>query len=291
VTPGSCGGSSATVGPCTANAVVEAASTTASRFNMTDIFVHYRRQVHNFCLNRQYFLSVRKKSDLGYVRRVTSPLDNPAWSALTGPQSFLAEQHGLAARFPADMSPFHAIGSPDGWADLAELTAPGSEFAMSGEFLDPPPGWEITMEWPAVQMVGTRMTGEPFAEAVELGAADVPEMLDLVERTKPGPFRKRTVELGRYLGVRRDGKLVAMAGERLRVPGYTEISAVCTDPEYRGQGLAAGLMRAVAEGILASGATPFLATLASNAPAIRVYERLGFSHRRDVLFTSYRSPL
>ena len=95
-------------------------------------------------------------------------------------------------------------------------------------------------------MVGTGVHGEPDPEAVVLTGADAAEVLDLVDRTEPGPFRKRTVELGRYLGIRRDGPLVAMAGERLRVPGYTEISAVCTDPAYRGQGLAARLTRAVA---------------------------------------------
>jgi predicted GNAT family acetyltransferase len=118
----------------------------------------------------------------------------------------------------------------------------------------------------------------------------VPEVLDLVARTEPGPFRKRTVELGRYLGIRRDGVLVAMAGERLRVPGWTEISAVCTDPAHRGQGLAARLVRALAHGIRARGERPFLAAAAENVGAVRLYEALGFTVRREVTFAVVHTP-
>ena len=117
-----------------------------------------------------------------------------------------------------------------------------------------------------VQMAGTGMTGVADPEAVALTETDVPEMLDLVERAQPGPFRKRTIELGRYLGIRRAGRLVAMAGERLRLPGWTEVSAVCTDPEFRGQGLGARLTLAVAAGILERGELPFLHAAAPTTP-------------------------
>lgn len=130
----------------------------------------------------------------------------------------------------------------------------------------------------------------PDAEAVRLGPADVPDMLDLVERTQPGPFEPRTVELGTYLGIRRDGALVAMAGERLHPPGWTEISAVCTDPGHRGEGLATRLILAVAHGIRERGETPFLHTAASNTGAIRLYESLGFRLRRRVRFMAARVP-
>jgi len=114
-------------------------------------------------------------------------------------------------------------------------------------------------------------------------------MLDLVARAQPGPFRKRTIDLGRYLGIRtEDGRLVAMAGERLRMPGWTEVSAVCTDPEFRGKGLGARLTLAVAAGILARGELPFLHTVHDNDNAIRLYERLGFEHSGDVVFASFR---
>ena len=115
-------------------------------------------------------------------------------------------------------------------------------------------------------------------EAVRLGADDVPDMLALVARTRPGPFLPRTVELGTYLGIRREGRLIAMAGERLHPPGWTEISAVCTDAAFRGQGLGSRLVRAVALGIRERGETPFLHTAATNTAAIRLYESLGFRH-------------
>jgi len=130
----------------------------------------------------------------------------------------------------------------------------------------------------------------PDPEAVPLTTADAAEMLDLVARTDPGPFRKRTVELGRYLGIRRDGRLIAMAGERLRCGRWIEISAVCTDPAFRGQGLAGRLTRAVAHGIREQGGTPFLAATAANTGALRLYRALGFTYRRDVTFAILRAP-
>lgn len=127
-------------------------------------------------------------------------------------------------------------------------------------------------------------------EAVRLGPADVPEMLDLVEHTQPGPLLPRTIELGTYLGIRRGGALVAMAGERLHPPGRTEISAVCTDPDFRGAGLATRLVLAVAHGIRERGETPFLHTAATNTTAIRLYESLGFRLRRTTRFMAARVP-
>ena len=144
---------------------------------------------------------------------------------------------------------------------------------------------ELFDSWPAGAIVADRasrrfLRAEPNPESARLTAADVPEILDLIARTRPGPFRPRTIELGSYPGIRQDRALVAMAGERMRPPGWTEISAVCTDPAYRGRGPATSLVRAVAAGIRARGETPFLHTAASNAPAIRLYESIGFRLRR-----------
>ena len=122
-----------------------------------------------------------------------------------------------------------------------------------------------------------------------LGPADVPEMLALVERTRPGPFLPRTIEMGTYLGIRRDGELVAMAGERLHPPGWTEISAVCTDERFRGHGLATRLVLAVAAGIRERGETPLLHAAATNVHAIRLYESLGFARRRHTRFVGLRA--
>ena len=224
---------------------------------------------------------------------LTHPLDNPARAALLGPQAHLAERCGGAACFAADVSPF--VGLPDepdqaDWADLAKLVGPGGIAATAGVPAEPPPGWRVLMTIAGVQLTGEALAAEPYAEAIPLGPADVPEMLDLVARTKPGPFLQRTIEFGGYLGIRRDGVLAAMAGERLRPPGWAEISAVCTDPAFRGQGLATRLTRAVAAAIRARGEMPFLHAAAENVTAIRLYESLGFRLRRPAEFVVARAP-
>jgi predicted GNAT family acetyltransferase len=125
-------------------------------------------------------------------------------------------------------------------------------------------------------------------EIVRLGPGDASEMVELAARTRPGPFEARTHEFGGYLGVRREGVLVAMAGERLHPPGWVEISAVCTDEAVRGQGLASRLVRAVASSISARGDRPMLHVATSNTAAIALYERLGFRTRCEVGFAAYQ---
>ncbi|MEU6530214.1 GNAT family N-acetyltransferase [Streptomyces sp. NPDC046928] len=160
----------------------------------------------------------------------------------------------------------------------------------------PPPGWEPVFSLAGRQLIWSggplpdRRGAEPDSDTVVLGKVDVPEMLDLVARTEPGPFWSRTHELGTYLGVRVDGALVAMAGERLRPPGWTEISAVCTDPEARGRGHATRLARALAARILARGDRPFLHVAETNTGVIALYERLGFTTRKKVTFRGFRTP-
>jgi ribosomal protein S18 acetylase RimI-like enzyme len=220
-------------------------------------------------------------------------LDNPIWASLTGAHARFAEIHGRAGRYQPDVSPFEMPADPDdprAWADLAALAGPGTEVLVAAPGIKPPPGWTAPTVISGVQMIDKGMAAEKDPEAVVLGEADLPDVLDLVERTKPGPFRPRTMELGTYLGIRRDGALVAMAGERLRPPGYTEISAVCTDPAFRGQGLAARLMKAVAHGIRARGETPILHAAGFNTGAIRLYEKLGFILRSEINFASFRTP-
>jgi ribosomal protein S18 acetylase RimI-like enzyme len=213
-------------------------------------------------------------------------LNHAAWTSLTGPHAHFAEWKGRVARYPSDVSPFVAA-PPDlddqVWSDLAELTGPGRVTALMGRSEPPPKGWEVVSQGHGVQMIATGLRAEDDREAVRLGSADVPEMLDLVGRTKPGPFLPRTVEMGHYLGLRRDGALVAMAGERLHPPGWTEISAVCTDPAYRGQGLATRLVRAVAAGISERGERPLLHAAATNVGAIRLYQSIGFTLRRHTV--------
>lgn len=223
---------------------------------------------------------------------MASPLDNPTWASLTGPHARFAERHGQAVRYQPDVAPFLALpDDPDDrvWPDVAALAGPGAVVAM-GASLEPPAGWEVVERFDGVQLVDDGVEAAEEPEAVRLGPADVPEMLDLVERTQPGPFRPRTVELGTYLGIRRDGALVAMAGERLKPPGWTEISAVCTDPAHRGQGLATRLVSALVTGIRARGETALMHAAASNTSAIRLYESLGFRLRVRTRFTILRVP-
>ncbi|KAB1988857.1 GNAT family N-acetyltransferase [Streptomyces triticiradicis] len=221
------------------------------------------------------------------------PLDNPALGSLTGPHAHFAERRGRVLRYPLDVSPWLALPHDPGaadWADLAALVGPGGAVPLAGFDGRTPDGWEVIFNLDGVQFVDDGLDAAPDAEAVRLGPADVQDMLDLVERTQPGPFEQRTVELGTYLGIRRNGALVAMAGERLHPPGWTEISAVCTDPAHRGEGLATRLILAVAHGIRERGETPFLHTAASNTGAIRLYESLGFRLRRTVRFMAARVP-
>jgi ribosomal protein S18 acetylase RimI-like enzyme len=220
-------------------------------------------------------------------------LDNSVWESLTGHHARFAERNGRAIRYQADVAPFLALqdpADPRAWADAAQLVGPGGSVALPGVSAAPE-GWETVFLGEGVQLIDTSLKAAPDAEAVVLGADDVPEILDLVERTKPGPFLPRTVELGTYLGIRRDGRLIALAGERQHPPGWTEISAVCTDPDYRGQGLATRLVRAVAAGIRERGETPFLHAVATNTSAIRLYESIGFTPRRRAAFAAFQRPL
>lgn len=220
-------------------------------------------------------------------------LDNPALSSLTGPHAHFAIGRAPVLRYPGDVSPFVALpDDPDAaaWSALAELLGPDELAAVPGLTSEPPADWEVVMRLPGVQMIDEGMDAVPDEEALELGPADVPEMLALVERTKPGPFVVRTIELGTYLGIRRDGALVAMAGERMHPEGWTEISAVCTDAGFQGQGLGTRLVRAVAAGIRSRGEVPFLHAASTNAGAIRLYESLGFVVRRTIEFAGLQPP-
>lgn len=223
---------------------------------------------------------------------LAAAFDNPAWGALTGLHADLGEQLGGAARYRDDVSPFHAVADPSdpaSWRDLAGLIGPGGTATLVGVDV-PPAGWTVEHAVRGVRLVAADVEGASDTEAVRLTAADVPEMLDLVERTRPGPFRTHTIDMGTYLGIRRHGRLLAMAGERLHPPGGTEISAVCTDPSQRGRGLAGRLVRAVVAGIVARGETPFLHAAAHNHNAIALYRRLGFGPPRPVSFTTVRAP-
>jgi predicted GNAT family acetyltransferase len=172
----------------------------------------------------------------------------------------------------------------DDWRDAADLIGPGG---FAGVVHDDalPDGWSEARRFGVTQMIASDATGQPDREAVVLAAADVPEMLELVAVTDPGPFFERTIVLGTYLGLRREGVLVAMAGERMHMDGWTEISAVCTLPAFRGQRFASRLVSDLIARIRARDERPFLHVMTSNAPAIAAYEALGFIARRTATIT------
>jgi ribosomal protein S18 acetylase RimI-like enzyme len=219
-------------------------------------------------------------------------LDNPAWSALVGPHCGVAQRVGSAARYLPQVSVFGALddgADASAWADAARLLGTGA-MALMAPPSPVPSDWQVPFTVSCLQMVAPELDGVPDAEAVPLGVADVPEMLDLVARTKPGPFLARTIELGDYLGIKRDGTLVAMAGQRLRLPGWTEVSAVCTDESVRGCGLASRLVLAVVAAIRLRGDHALLHVAASNSNAIRLYRSLGFVERKTVEVVEVRPP-
>ncbi|MDX1889127.1 GNAT family N-acetyltransferase [Mycolicibacterium sp. 050158] len=220
------------------------------------------------------------------------PLDDPIRSSLRGVHATFAVWSGRIARYDTAVAGF--VGHPnelDGqdWSDLAALVGPSTEVSLRGRH-DPPAGWEHRGEMGSVQLEGSGFEVAADPDVVVLDADDVPRMTDLVERTKPGPFRARTIEMGTYLGFLDRGALVAMAGERMHPAGWTEISAVCTDPRYRRRGLSTRLVRAVGAGIRARGEIPFLHARADNVSAIRLYRSLGFRLRKRSVLTLVRTP-
>jgi predicted GNAT family acetyltransferase len=222
-------------------------------------------------------------------------LDNPAYAALCGAHARFAQVRGRARRYPVDVAPFLGLpSSPSArdWRDAADLVVPGTYVAVRHDNAELPDAWQAVETFDLVQMIEERVTGVDCAEAIPLSAADVPEMLELVAQTEPGPFLARTIELGDYLGIRHKGALVAMAGERFHLDGWTEISAVCTKPGHRGQGLASRLIGALIAGIQLRSQRVFLHVLSTNTGAIRIYEELGFRVRQTARLTVVtREPL
>ena len=189
-------------------------------------------------------------------------------------------------RYDPDYAFFAAWDDPDA---LRAIVAPGEIIAPVVTSAGPvPQGFTVEREHPAVQMVAEAVARATLTDILALDDSDAPAMRALAELTEPGPFFARTHQLGRFVGVRENGVLVAMAGERMRLPGYREVSAVCTHPDHRGRGLAAALTRHVARRILDEGEVPFLHAFQSNAGAIALYQALGFGVRRSLVFTILR---
>jgi ribosomal protein S18 acetylase RimI-like enzyme len=217
------------------------------------------------------------------------PLDRPVWNALTSTQGALALGGALARRYPPDVAPFADLAtmSPEGFSALERLMPP-SDFVVlfTPAPVTAPAAFKILLAKTGEQMIGTPANAElNGAEIVTLGAADVSDMIGLTKLTNPGPFAARSHELGTFLGIKAGGRLVAMAGERMKPGRHTEITAVCVHPDYRGRGYAQALLGAVARGIVARGDIPFLHVFSDNEGAIALYRRQGMEIRRRLYVT------
>jgi predicted GNAT family acetyltransferase len=220
---------------------------------------------------------------------VTDVLNRPVWRALTTRQAQCAIGSAQAVRMAPEYGVFAAPAdaSRASLDALASLVQPGGEIWLVERHDFPlPHNLQAISQSICLQMILARTT--PAASEIRaepLAESDGPAMLELATLTRPGPFFARTHQLGRFIGIKHNGELIAMAGERMQPTGCTEISGVCTRPGYRGKGLAGALMRMVAARILNRGEIPFLHVYASNTGAIGLYETLGFSVRREITMT------
>jgi ribosomal protein S18 acetylase RimI-like enzyme len=220
-------------------------------------------------------------------------LDNPVWEALSTEDARLNCGNDAVRYFAEDVSPFVGMKHWDDH-DLAilekELPADRSFSVMIADQVRIPACFEIVFTTPLYQMVCTRF--QPIFDSSlsmrQLGDADVPAMLELTSLTKPGPFLQHTIDFGNYVGIYQNGELLAMAGERLHVKGYTEVSAVCTHPAHLGKGYASHLMSHACETVIQQGNIPFLHVKQDNTRAIAKYEHLGFSIRSAFYFAVIR---
>ncbi|HET9389727.1 MAG TPA: GNAT family N-acetyltransferase [Steroidobacteraceae bacterium] len=208
-------------------------------------------------------------------------LDRPAWASLTTFHASLSVGNASARRYLSDVNMFASTCDETlaHLSALAELVRPGEQvIVLQVPQIVVPPGFSMLKRASGVQMLASRRAHFAGAteDIVELTDLDAPEMLALARLTEPGPFLPRTHRMGKFIGIRRDGRLAAMAGERFRFPGYTEVSGVCTHPDFRGRGYARALSSAVAASIEARGERAFLHAWKTNRPAISLYESLGF---------------
>ena len=231
---------------------------------------------------------------------VNALLDNPIWTSLTTGHAHLAlgvqTGRSLARRYPSDIGPLSGFAepSPAAFADLAAIVPEGDVAVLFlQDRLDLPAGWELVRDGVLLQMVcpGVPNILQITEPIIPLEPADFTEMEALAALTEPGPFRSNTASLGGFLGIRIDGRLAAMAGQRLAPTGFAEVSAVCTHPDFRGRGLAQALVAAVTRHIHASGRIPFLSSFEGNAAAIRVYRQVGFVARRSFYLAVVKPPL
>ncbi|MDX3908637.1 MAG: GNAT family N-acetyltransferase [Sphingobium sp.] len=213
----------------------------------------------------------------------TSPLDRPVWHALTGRQSGLAVGDGRAVRFRPEIGPLAACANADDASALADLAGDGEIWIVEKTPPASPPGMTVVRSALCCQMIASSITPQTrMFDFHDLGDGDAAEMFALATLTAPGPFAEKTHMLGGFIGIRENGRLLAMAGERMKPGMFTEVSGVCTHPDARGRGYAGFLMRVVASRILERGERPFLHSYANNAGAIALYRSLGFAEHQSI---------
>lgn len=217
---------------------------------------------------------------------MTHLLDRPVWNSLRTAHAELAQGTPLARRYPPSIVPFaaHADNSEESLAALESLLTGDQSMALvEAEPVTVPPGMEVVLEGTLVQMIADRSFERITDPRIQpLTEADAEEMLALANLTKPGPFTLGAQKLGTFWGVKIDGRLVVMAGQRMRVPGFAELSGLCTHPDFQGRGLGTLLFRFVAGEIAAREETPFLHAFQSNTSAISLYKTLGFKLRAEM---------
>ncbi len=226
-------------------------------------------------------------------------LDNPIWTSLTTTHAHLAigagAGQGLARRYPFEIGPLSAFRepSPQAYEDLAAIIPEGDVAALFlAEKPNPPEGWQLVRNGPLIQMICPKLPDQPTLteQIIPLEPKDFPEMTTLAALTEPGPFRDQTASLGGFVGIRIDGRLAAMAGQRLAPTGFAEVSAVCTHPDFRGRGFAQALVAAVTRNIYAEGRIPFLTSFEANTGAIRIYRQVGYTLRRTFQLAVLKPP-
>ena len=222
-----------------------------------------------------------------------SLLDNPIWEALCSRQSHFNRGSETLKYFPAEVAPFISMKKWDE-KDIQDLIKNIPEnrafYVLTANEIKLPPSFKIIFTLPLYQMYcpALKPFSNPDIEIRNLGDEDIPQMLTLTEQTKPGPFYERTIDFGNYIGIFSGDELVAMAGERLKVNGYTEVSAICTNPDHLGKGYASHLLSKASERIVAEGNVPFLHVRTDNLRAIEVYKKSGFEIRTEIHFFIFK---
>jgi predicted GNAT family acetyltransferase len=221
---------------------------------------------------------------------LSHPLDRPVWNALNSSWAARAVGDSRALRIAPDFGPFGAAadnGETSRTALAALVPHDGELWIVEHDVFAPPAGVQLLRSARLAQMSATALTPStaPIPAIETLTDDDGTEMRALALMTKPGPFHERTHQLGHFIGIREEGRLVAMAGERMRLPGFAEVSGVCTHPDHRGKGYAKALMRLVVQAMLDRGETPFLHAYADHAATIALYETLGFTVRAQMWVT------